>query len=322
MATAVFSLPQRVEEEGLLPFVEQLIVCDGAEEIVLDAAAAWAHTAGALVALAAMQRRWERQPIAAGTEAKKVKLVSFERWPMHQCFKGSSVARGALGEGIILGLTSPICEVGPQEGEVERVASTLAMAVAPDGWAGGPQYPLVQYCFGELLRNCVQHAGEPSFAVVQEHCDAFGDVTFLRLAVVDCGRGVRLSFLENQSPKASPGTSDAEALVRAIEPRVSCTVHLPRLPYGHSSNMGVGLSMVRQLARDTGGHFTIFSGLGLLHQAGDTSQVHEIGPAAWPGCIVSMSLGVEAMTTYADMLAAARAALGLTTRRNVDKLFE
>jgi hypothetical protein len=321
MQTASLALPQRVEEDGLITLVEPLVACDAADEIVIDAVAAGAHTAGALTALASMQRRWECKPRTSEGDAKKVKLLNFERWPMHPCFAGSSVVRGALGEGTTFGLTSAIREVRPETGEVERVASDLAKAVAPDGWAGGPVYPLVQYCFGELLRNCVQHTGESAFAVVQERCDALGDVKFVRLAVADCGRGVWLSFLENESPKAYPGMSDADAILRAIEPLVSSTVHLPRLPYGRSSNMGVGLSMVRQLARATAGHFTILSGSAWLQQAGDTSPASGSPSADWPGCIVSLSLGLEAMTSYGEMLGAARNTIGLTPRGNVNKLF-
>lgn len=321
MPTASLALPQRVEEDGLITFVEQLVACDGADEIVMDAVAAGAHTASALVALAAMQRRWKDRPGKSEGVAKNVKLLNFERWPMHPCFAGSSVARDALGEGITVGLTSAVREVRPDPGEVERVASDLAKVIAPDGWASGPLYPLVQYCFGELLRNCVQHTGEPAFAVVQEHRDALGDVKFVRLAVADCGRGVRLSFVENESPKAHPGMSDADALLRAIEPRVSSTVHLPRLPYGRSSNMGVGLSMVKQLARATAGHFTILSGSAWLHQTGDALPASGNASLEWPGCIVSMSLGVESITGYGEMLGAARDAIGLTPRRNIGRLF-
>ncbi len=321
MQTASLALPQRVEEDGLITFVEQLLACDAADEIVIDAVAAVAHTAGALTALASMRRRWEGRPLTSEGEAKKVKLLNFERWPMHPCFAGSSVTRNALGEGTTFGLTSAICAVRPEPGEVDRVASELAKAVAPDGWAGGPLYPLVQYCFGELLQNCKQHTGEPAFAVVQERCDALGDVKFVRLAVADCGRGVRLSFLENESPKAYPGMSDADAILRAIEPLVSSTVHLPRLPYGRSSNMGVGLSMVKQLARATAGHFTILSGSALLQQASDTSPASAIPSVEWPGCIVSLSLGMEALTNYGEMLGAARDAIGLTPRGKVNKLF-
>ena len=321
MPTAFLALPQRVEEDGIVTFVEQLVACDAADEIVIDAVAAGEHTAGALAALAAMQRRWECKLRTPEDEARKVKLLNFERWPMHPCFAGSSIARGAFGEGTTFGLTSAICVVRPEPGEVDRVASELAKAVAPDGWAGGPLYPLVQYCFGELLQNCKQHTGEPAFAIVQERCDALGDVKFVRLAVADCGRGVRLSFVENESPKGHPGMSDTEAILRAVEPLVSSTVHLPRLPYGRSSNMGVGLSMVRQLARATAGHFTILSGSAWLHQAGDASPATGSPSPQWPGSIVSLSLGVEAMTTYGEMLGAARDAIGLTPRGNVNKLF-
>lgn len=44
MPTAFLALPQRVEEDGIVTFVEQLVACDAADEIVIDAVAAGGHT--------------------------------------------------------------------------------------------------------------------------------------------------------------------------------------------------------------------------------------------------------------------------------------
>jgi hypothetical protein len=316
MPTAFFALPQSVEDDGIVGFVEQLTRCSSADEIIVDGSVAGSHTAGALVAAASIQRKWQRDGLA-------VKLLNCQQWPLQKCFEGFSVPRGSLGEGAGVGFTSAIYEVLPSHGEVERIASALAVEIAPDGWAGGPLYPVVQYCFGELLRNCVQHAGQVAYAVVQERCDPLGNVDSVRIAVADCGRGARRSFVENESPETRPDMSDSDAIRHAITPFASSTRYLPQLPYGRSSNMGIGLSMVRQLTRGTRGHFAIVSGNAWLREGGEGS-VDEgyYGPeAAWPGCVVSVSLGLNLITSYNDMLAAARDAIGLTRSKIVNKLF-
>ena len=316
MATAYLALPERIEDDGIVDFVQQLVSCGSASEIIIDGVAAGIHAAGALAASASMRRRWERGGSA-------VKLINCDVWPLQKCFEGSFLARDSFGPGATIGLTSPVYEVLPAPGQVEEISSALAAAVAPGGWSSGPLYPLIQYCFGELLRNCVQHTGESGFAVVQERCSPLGPVEFVRLAVADCGRGARASFVENQSPEATPDMSDARAIDRALTPWISSTRYLPRLPYGHSSNMGVGLTMVKELARATAGHFAMISGTAwLLQTPNGASVTGSFYPAAWPGCIVAVSLGVKLLNDYGDMLVAARQALGLTPAKDIDKLFQ
>lgn len=61
--------------------------------------------------------------------------------------------------------------------------------------------------------------------------------------------------------------SDTEAIELAILPNVSSTADV-RTPYGKSPNLGIGLSMLRELVRQTFGHMVVLSGTGWWMQDG------------------------------------------------------
>ena len=234
-ASAVIRLPPFVFEDTLPGYIGTLLAAGDAPAITLDFERIKYFIPGAVVATLAQVRHWRSQ-------GQTVKFVNHDTNPVCgylqriDFFKHVGFELPEPGERHYAGgRFVPIEEIGDNLGRPEDIASKMAECVSPGGYLLNEPFQLVQYAGGEIVTNCKQHAKGAGFVSAQYSPKQ----DFARLAIADCGRGIRRSFEENNSPHFREGMADAEAIATALRPRVSSTTHLPHA-YGASPNKGVG----------------------------------------------------------------------------------
>ena len=255
MPDQIVRLPRFVFEDGLPGYIGTLLAVGDAPAITLDFERIKYFIPGAIVATLAQVRHWRGR-------GQKVAFVNHDTNPVcgylqridffkHVGFElpEPGTRHDAAGRFV------PIEEISETAGRPEDIASKMAECVSPGGYLCNEPYQLVQYAGGEIVTNCKQHAHGAGFVSAQY----VKGKDLARLAIADCGRGIRRSFEENNSPHFHPAMTDAEAIDAALKPLVSSTTHLRHL-YGASPNKGVGLSMVRELMQESLGHLLLISG--------------------------------------------------------------
>ncbi len=166
-----------------------------------------------------------------------------------------------------------------------RIARQLADDLGDDleqsiGSVGSSPIRALRFVAEELAANVVQHSSRPS--------TGFGAASFepatraIEVAFADSGVGI-LASLQRHPELESRLTDHGEALQVALDPRVSGGTP--------GRNMGLGLSLLRDLSDRTEGELWIASGSALLHRrtlvAGQRSNtVTAIDP--WPGTWVAL----------------------------------
>jgi anti-sigma regulatory factor (Ser/Thr protein kinase) len=149
-------------------------------------------------------------------------------------------------------------------GSVPQLCGEMAACVFPDlAESSDPEqtgpYDMLEFAASELINNVIQHARGPGYAAVQ----VYPQSGLVRIAVADCGIGIRRSFEESQPPFWDPAMSHLDAVRTALQPRVSSKMHLSQA-WGETINAGVGLSVLKQVARNADGLFTLISGNGFF----------------------------------------------------------
>ena len=158
----------------------------------------------------------------------------------------------------------PLCEVsGSLSGKVDKISSALAGCVFPsmvdsdDPEQTGP-YDVIEYAASELINNVIQHAKGTGYVAAQ----VYQKSEMIRLCVTDCGIGIRKSFEEGRPDFWDDGMSHLDAVRTALQPEASSKMHL-QAGWGYGPvNAGVGLSMLKEIARHADGLFTLISGDG------------------------------------------------------------
>lgn len=163
---------------------------------------------------------------------------------------------------------------------VSRKAAELAKVLARGG--SGPVWQALEYSFREMLRNAIEHSQSDVvwFAAWARYKQSDPDV---QVAILDEGRGIRKSLLENVAyvPK-----NDQEAIEMSILPGVSRNAgrhrsdektrqlleDFPDQDPGLWDNSGFGLYMTSELAKRAG-QFAIVSGDTCVAFVGPTKVV-------------------------------------------------
>ncbi len=151
------------------------------------------------------------------------------------------------------------------ESDVAKLATAAATCIAPDyadfvePERSGP-FDCVEYAISELALNVLQHSRGAGFMSAQ----FIPTNRVTRLAIADCGIGIRQSFLDAGSPHCYDGMDDLGAVLKALEPRVSSKSHLSTAWGGGPVNAGVGLTLLRDLAAASGGGFSLISNHGVV----------------------------------------------------------
>jgi hypothetical protein len=304
--TALLTLPERINANGLLPFLAQLSKVGEADEVQLDFGGLRRVSPGALVALVAAVTRWLRQP-------KKVTFLNLDRCVITGYLQRMDVLK-ACGAGLpenfrrhdARGRFVPVQLV---DHDVDRMGNEMASCLAP----GGEDYEhplaalhnLAWYVFTETANNARQHSRGLGYAAAQ----VARSEGLVRLAVGDNGKGIRQSFIDAGLSWAGEMT-DGDAILKALEPKVSSR--------GRPTNEGVGLTLVSELVRQTRGWLLVVSGSGVVRIGAGKPAEKLLLPEGghFPGTLVVTAFRQEDVKDFASLLHDAKVEAGLL-RRNV-----
>ncbi|MBC7924656.1 MAG: ATP-binding protein [Bryobacteraceae bacterium] len=221
----------------------------------------------------------------------------------------------------------PLCRVDASlRGRVDKVCSELAGCVFPDLTASddpetaGP-FDMLQYAASELINNVIQHAKGTGFVAAQ----VYPKSGFIRLAVADVGMGIRGSFEETQPEFWDPKMSHLDAIRTALQPKVSSKTHLP-VAWGEPINAGVGLSMLKEVARHADGLFTLISGDGFYqhnHHEKRSLPSELTLPQTCPGTLCALQISKQKLGNLQQILQDAKKGIGLIQpEHRFDNLFK
>jgi hypothetical protein len=223
----------------------------------------------------------------------------------------------------------PLCEVsGATRGNVDAICRRLAGCIFPeiaesdDPELTGP-FDLVEYAASELINNVLQHSRGTGYVAAQ----VYPNSGLVRLSVTDSGIGIRQTFLETGPPFWDDAMTDLDSVRTALQPRVSSKSHLGGSGWGQSGvNAGVGLSMLKEIARHTDGLFTLISGEGFyqhnhMEHRRFPSELQLVTP--YQGTICALQVSKQKLGNLQQILQNAKIGLGLlSSDRNFDRLFD
>ena len=328
-ASETVRLPSTVYDDSLGALISQLISAEQGVTgvLVVDFQDVQFYVPAALTTLLATVSRWSRT-------GRMVSFVNVETCPALgylQRMDFFSHCGVPLTEGFrrhdVSGRFLPLCRIdGSTSGSVDKLCEQLARCVFPDLAesedleATGP-FDMLQYAASELINNVIQHARGPGYVAAQ----VYPKSGLVRLAVVDAGIGVRQSFAENLPPFWDPKMTDLDAVRTALRPKVSSKMHLPT-GWGGPVNAGVGLSMLKEVAKHADGLFTLISGNGFyqhnhLERRTLPSELNLAQP--YPGTICALQLSKQKLGNLQKILQDAKKGIGLIQPdRRFDNLFE
>jgi len=143
-----------------------------------------------------------------------------------------------------------------------KLSEEVADCIAPDqkelfesGQTGF--YDGISYSVSELINNVIQHSNSYGFLGAQYYHN--DDST--QIVVADIGIGIKQSFIESNSPHASQASTDPKAIELALKAEVSSKTH-GIYAVGGAENAGVGLTLLKDIALNSGGIFLVISGDG------------------------------------------------------------
>jgi hypothetical protein len=176
-----------------------------------------------------------------------------------------------------------------------RVAERIARLAVPSDDESESRDALA-YVIDELLRNVLQHSGDPLGAVVGAQRMAAGKGEYTRdtvqVIVADTGRGI----LESLQRFHDVPTAEA-ALEKAIRPHISGT--FPEGQTGSLNNAGLGLFFTSEMAKLTAGRFLLATrGAGLMLTCDESAGTHRaqllLPPGTgFPGTLAIFELPLE-----------------------------
>lgn len=190
--------------------------------------------------------------------------------------------------------------------EVERAAADIARMILPSNEEEETR-KTIRYVLVELMRNAVQHSGDPKGGVVGAQKMKSGYAGYPRavvqVAVADAGVGIP-DALRATYPDL---TDDSAALVKALEPHVSGAFGPGRT--GTAYNAGMGLFFISELAKLTAGRLMVASRGAALVWTGDLegyakSKMKFVDPrgTGFPGTLVAFELPLDEVADHAALI--------------------
>lgn len=139
---------------------------------------------------------------------------------------------------------------------VDNLSTNVALCLIPEQADGdNPEatgmFDYVCYSISELANNVIQHSRGDGYCFAQRYND------YVRIAIADTGIGIRESLVGTPYEKED----DIDAIDEALKVNVSGRAYQFAFD---SANAGVGLSLLAEVARLSGGHFAVASGGGLI----------------------------------------------------------
>lgn len=328
----ILRLPAVVYDSGL-PFLLNALGSYAAQTppdrlLALDMQHVRFYTSGAIASLLATICHWKKQGrevLLQNTEISQ----AFPYWQRMDFFRHcgmvfpeTNIRRDSKGRFVSIRRIS-----GSDQGRVDFIAQEAAACLFPeqaeldDPGQTGP-FDLVAYATTELINNVLQHARADGFILAQ----AYPKQNVVRLAIADCGIGIRGSFEENQPPFWDNTWNDLEAVQLALRPKISSKTHVLCAWDMGAVNAGVGLSIVKELAHDTDGIFTLASHTGFYqgnHFEQNTYPTELTLPVAFPGTLCAIQVSKPRLITNQQLLMQAKERLHLLDKTHpFDNLFE
>lgn len=310
-------LPSAVYDDSLSDFLAQMASAEKHKpgELVLDFQEVRFYVPAALVVLLATVNRWQR-------ESWEVGFANFDCCPAFgylQRMDFFTLSGVKLPENFIRhqsgGRFVPLCQVsGSTQGRVKDICGELARCVFPDladsddPESTGP-YDMLEYAASELINNVIQHACGPGYVAAQVYAKS----GLVRLAVADSGIGIRESFARYEPPFWDPRMSHLDAVRTALQAKVSSKANLGSA-WGESVNAGVGLSMLKEVARHADGLFTLVSGNGFyqhnhLEKRSLPTELNLL--ESYSGTICALQLSQQKLGNLQQVLQNAKKGIGL-----------
>ena len=172
------------------------------------------------------------------------------------------------------------------------VASRLRTTVTSHLSFSASAIDMMDYAFGEVLDNVLQHANAPSPGVACSQYYPNGN--YVEVCIADCGQGIAYSMANNPSYSGM----DSEALLaKAFERYTGEYYGSPAYGTSHVSG-GMGLWVAANVAKSLCGHIWVVS----KNSAVDVSAsgVQLVSGMYYPGTIVTMRFPVSDRTVSGD----------------------
>lgn len=205
-------------------------------------------------------------------------------------------------------------------GEIEPMAERMASLVIGDPRSEDMRLA-IRYVLVELFRNVLQHSRDPLGAVAAAQFMGpaqHRNRPMIQLAVADAGVGIPRSL-----HRAHPALVDyRQALERALLPHVSGT--FAEGLTGSFENAGLGLYIISEMARQTGGRLLIATtGAALVLQSdGESASPRFLQPlgTGYPGTLVAFEIPTDAVQDYRALInSILHKALERTPKRAADR---
>ena len=125
----------------------------------------------------------------------------------------------------------------------------------------------IAYSVSELVKNVQQHSKGSGYITAQY----YKSLDKVKIAIFDDGIGVKESFNSNSNRSTSKIHNDIEALRTALLPQVSSKLNNQRSAWsdGTDENAGVGLTLLTEIAVESGGEYYLISGNGFISSSED-----------------------------------------------------
>ncbi|MCW0221020.1 MAG: ATP-binding protein [Prosthecobacter sp.] len=198
---------------------------------------------------------------------------------------------------------------------VDKLGDEMAECLAPGGSEHGHAmadlWDFAWYVMTETGNNVRQHSLGTGYATAQV---TLAD-SMVKLAIADNGKGILKTF-QDAELEWSFDMSDEEAIVKALQPRVSSK-------FG-PNNEGVGLTLVSNFIQLTGGWLGVLSGTGLasVKKGGSIQSLTLPHGAKYTGTLIAIAVGKENIGEYAKLLIDAKIKAGLLEKNMHRALFE
>jgi anti-sigma regulatory factor (Ser/Thr protein kinase) len=165
----------------------------------------------------------------------------------------------------------------------------------------------VKYCFSELIRNVLEHAGEfvPAYVCAQYYKRS----NKIQIGIADCGQGI-LSSLERKILNLN--NDHAIAITEAMKPGVSGG--------SSSENAGAGLYFIKSIAKSSGTLFSLYSGSACYKLLGKRKndkiefvsdpllERHNLykNLPFWQGTVIAVEIGLDEAPEFNEILKSIR----------------
>ena len=179
-----------------------------------------------------------------------------------------------------------------EEFSANDVASRLRSTVTSHLSFSDSAIDMMDYAFGEVLDNVLQHAKAPCPGIACSQYYPSGN--FVEVCIADCGRGIASSMAGNAEYS---GLTRDELLAKSFD---RCTGEFFGVPAYGSPNVsgGMGLWVAANVVRALDGHIWVVSRESAVDVS--ASGVHPLSGMYYPGTIVTMRFPVSDKTVSGD----------------------